>query len=784
MIRFLLISLICLLGTNIQAQSELGQWSEHLPFSNAVKLVKAGPLVFCGTQSGLFEYDSESYLITEWSKVNGLSGVNISTMAYSDDHKTLIIGYSDSNIDLLVNRNEVINIPDIKSKQMTGSKRINSITVHEDQAFLSCGFGIVVINLVKGEISTTYYIGDDGDQLEVFETEIFNHDSIFAATASGIKKAFLYDPKLENYRFWEKVVGLPHATDTYHHLAYTDGLLFAAHQSPTNTGDSIFIYDGHHWEPFPWYYKDIRDLKFAQGKLLTVSEFQVNLMDLEENRLWHLTSYGFDYLRIQDALLDDDGTLWMADQLYGLLKTTDRVEFDQIRPDGPWDRKAFDVAISDGDLWIAAGGYDGAWNNLWNFSGLSFNHNGSWKAFTPLTHESLDKVRDIVRIVPNPANSSQVYAATWGYGLLEFQDGELFEIHNDENTDGAITSIYPGKAYVRIGGMAFDSQNNLWVTNSGVPNPISVRKTDGSWKSFPYGVFLGDAFAGEMVITKSDGAYDEVKWVQLPKGNGLFAFYTGDDIDDTSDDRHKEVTVRALWPPNTVKVRNNIYSMAVDRNNELWLGTSGGAIVYHAPNQVFDTNSASFVAGQPGVDEGDEYYHALLETETVTAIAVDGANRKWFGTRNSGVFLTDDEGEHIIKSFNILNSPLLSNNILSIAIDQKNGEIYFGTEAGVVSYRSDAIEDLGNETQIYAFPNPVRPDYNGPITIRGIAEYSIVKITDINGNLVYQTESLGGQAVWNGKDLEGNEVHSGVYMVFSSTAQTERKSVAKILFVR
>ncbi len=777
--RSLLILISLILTVNVHSQSVIGQWNEHLPFGNAVKVVKAGQIVYCATQSGLFEYNTESYLINKWSKVNGLSGVSISTMEYSTEHRTLIIGYMDSNIDLIINRDEVINIPDIKHKQMTGSKLINSINIHNDQAYVSCGFGIVVLNLVKGEISTTYYIGKDGEQLEVFETVIFNYDSIFAATASGVRKAFVRHQNLENYRFWEDVAGLPYSMNSFSQIAANEGILYTVHRSPYDGQDSIFTYNGHHWSAFPWSYKDIYEMRFDQGNLLTTSEFQVNLMTPNGERIWHLKTYGFDYLRANDAIMDDAGTLWIADELYGLIKTTDRESFDRIRPDGPWDRKAFDLAVAGDQLWVASGGYDGAWNNLWNYSGVSATVDGIWKSFNHKTLPELEGIKDIIRVVANPANSNQVYAASWGSGLLEFQNGEFVTLHNNTNTEGALTSIIPDKPYVRIGGMAFDSQNNLWVSNSSVPSPVSVRKPDGSWKSFPYGVLLGEAFSGRIVITAGD-----VKWVQLPKGYGLLAFYNGNDLDDESDDKQEVVTVRAIWPQNNIKVINDIHSMAVDHENRLWLGTSNGVAYYYSPSRVFEDYPSAFYCNQPGVDEGDGLYHALLETETITAIAVDGADRKWFGTRNSGVFLTNSDGNKLIRSFNVLNSPLLSNNILSIAIDHKTGEVYFGTEAGIVSYRGDAIRATQSDDPIYAFPNPVRPDYQGVITIRGLAAKSIVKITDINGNLVFETESLGGQAIWHGKDLQGQRVHSGVYMVFSSTATASLKSVTKILFIR
>lgn len=778
MVRLLFVFFSLLVGFNGFSQSLIGQWSEHLPFGNAVKVLQVDQTIYCATQSGLFEYDTQSYLISKWSRVNGLSGVSVSTMEYSPEHQILVLAYTDSNIDLIVLGKEVINIPDVKQKQMTGSKKINSIAIHDDQAYVSCGFGIIVINLLKGEISATYYIGQEGEQLEVFETLVFTNDTIFAATAKGIRKAFVYNTSLENYRFWYDVPGLPYSEEPYTQLAATEDQLFVSHRSAHEGDDSLYVFQEGRWHSFPHGFKDIRELRIFQNQILITSESQINLLNTNGDRIWNLSYYGFDYIRAKDACVETNGCLWIADELYGLLKTTDRVTFDRIRPDGPWDRKAFNLAVADDQLWVASGGYDGAWNNIWSSSGVSAKINGTWSSFNHQTMEELSGVRDIIRVLANPANPSQVFAASWGSGLLEFQNGEFVQLHNETNTDGALTSIIPGKPYTRIGGMAFDQENNLWVTNSSVPAPISVRKTDGSWKSFPYGVFLGEAFTGQMVITRAG-----VKWVQLPKGYGLFAFYNGADLEDESDDKYEVVTVRALWPQNNIKIINDIHSMALDRENRLWIGTSNGVAYNAAPDYVFQ-NYPSFYFNQPGVDEGDNLYHALLETETVTAIAVDGADRKWFGTRNSGVFLTNPEGTKLIRSFNMLNSPLLSNNIFSIAIDSKTGEVYFGTDSGIVSYRGDAISSEEYDGPLYAFPNPVRPDYEGPITIRGLAANSIVKVTDINGNLVYETESLGGQAVWNGKDLNGEKVHSGVYLVFSSTALAEKKSVTKILFVR
>jgi hypothetical protein len=207
------------------------------------------------------------------------------------------------------------------------------------------------------------------------------------------------------------------------------------------------------------------------------------------------------------------------------------------------DHKTFDLVLAGDDLWIASAGNDASWNNIWNISGVSARIDGSWQSINPLHPPEMGPVRDIIRLAVDPRDPGHLYGATWGYGVVEFKDGQYVGIHDDTNTDGAITSVFPGSPYIRIGGLAFDSKNNLWVTNSSVPTPISVRKTDGTWQSFPYGQYLGDAFTGQMVITNGD-----LKWVQLPKGNGLFVFDNGKDLDDTSDDRAAKVSVRVAYP--------------------------------------------------------------------------------------------------------------------------------------------------------------------------------------------------------------------------------------------
>ena len=777
MLKRYIFLIMLVVGLQGQTQTRVGEWQDQLSFSQAISLVEARGIIYCATRSGLFSYDPASSAITKWSKINGLSDLEIACMEYSEDHSTLIIAYANSNIDLLRN-NTIINIPDIKQKSMTGGKKINSILVQGDDAILSCGFGIIRLNLLRDEVASTYYIGPGGSHINIYETIIFNYDSIFAATEKGIFKAWIDDPSLENYQSWVPVTGQPFPGEAFNHLAYNDGMLWASHLSPEGGLDSIFTYNGYNWAWFPRYYNDIRRMRWLSGQLVVVSSYQINLIAPNGKLNRHIERYGSELINPNDFLLDKNEKPWIADREFGLIYSSDYETFTKIRPPGPWDRKTFDMAIADGDLWIAGGAYDASWNNIWNISGVSARIGETWQAFNPLTEPRMGLIRDIVRLAVDPADPHHVFGASWGYGVVEFKDGAYVGLYNDTNTEGALTSVFPGSPYIRIGGLAYDSGKNLWVTNSSVPSPVSVMKKDGTWKSFSYGQFLGDAFTGQMVITPGD-----IKWIQLPKGNGLFAFDNGKSIDDESDDRTVRMPLRVSTPPkNTIKILNDIYSMAVDLDGRLWIGTSSGAVVYYAPSAVF--TSTDFYASQPSVNQGDSLYHPLLSTEIVTAIAVDGANRKWFGTRNSGVFLTNPDGTEMIQSFNITNSPLLSNEIISIVIDNQSGEVYFGTEGGVISYRGNAIREDLYKGPVYAFPNPVRPGYNGPITVKGVPAGSVIKITDLGGNLVYEGESQGGQATWDGNERSGKPVASGVYLVFAATPELSGKAVTKILIVR
>ncbi|MGC9344316.1 MAG: two-component regulator propeller domain-containing protein, partial [Bacteroidales bacterium] len=326
----------------------------------------------------------------------------------------------------------------------------------------------------------------------------------------------------------------------------------------------------------------------------------------------------------------------------------------------------------------------------------------------------------------------------------------------------------------RLGGLTFDRQKNLWITNSGVAEPLSVLTRDGEWISYRVPE-ITNLNLGDIIITQSGH-----KWFILRGGNGLYVYDDKGTLENDDDDEMKKVSV---VDRNNKVITNEIISIAEDRKGNIWLGTNEGVLVYYSPNRVF--SGENFYAQQIIVprNDGSGLGDPLLGTETVQCIEVDGANRKWLGTRNGGVFLVSEDGLEEVRAFNTDNSPLLSNNISDIAINDESGEVFFATNNGIISYVSDATEPDDAFSDVYVYPNPVREDYQGNVIISGLVENTYVKITDVNGNLVHESRSLGGQAVWDGKNLRNERVSTGIYLVFCSTEDGLQTHVTKLLFI-
>jgi hypothetical protein len=751
------------LTTGSFAQLRVGEWRDHLPYNIASRVERSPERIYCLTSGSLFYIDRSDNSLHTLSTVNGLSDISICALKYDASRDLLIIGYKDGKIDLL-SSSGITHISDIFDKNTLPNKEINNIFLENDKAFLACSFGIVVLNLARLEISDTYYIGENGGQTVI--NDICTDDTyIYAATELGLFRAEKNNPNLVNYSYWTKDNDIPLNTGNFISLCNYNGKIVALPAGDQETAGTVYYRENDTWHELSTglpegteYYKVRND----GTRMILVSTHWISVF-IETGQIIQQT----DSWTPRDAVLDEENNIWLADITTGFARHKPDGSKTNIIPNGPATKNAFRLASSADRVMVSSGGYDNSMTGIYNSGDISVFFNNKWSSWYS------DSVRDVITILPDPANPVKFYAATWGFGVSEFVNTTRTAYFDPSNS--SLQSIYPGQPYCRIHGLAFDKNHNLWVTNSGVPNPVSVRLNNGTWKSLPYSTLINAPNMGDILVTSNN-----IKWIFLPKGYGLFAFDEKGTFDNAEDDDY----LRFQPTDHTGKVISSlIYDMAEDQDGNIWLGTSSGPVVYYNPSAVFTdegiTANQIFIPRNDGSDLGD----FLLETESITAIAIDGANRKWFGTQNSGAYLMSPDGQKQIHHFTIENSPLFSNTINDITVNPTTGEVFFATPRGLVSYRDAAT--VGGETfgKVYVFPNPVRPDYTGDIIITGLAANVDVRITDIAGNLVYQTQALGGQAVWNGKNFDGRKVATGVYLVFCSNEDGTATYITKLLFI-
>jgi ligand-binding sensor domain-containing protein len=491
---------------------------------------------------------------------------------------------------------------------------------------------------------------------------------------------------------------------------------------------------------------------------LLISGSGVNIYDdnfVNQGLLY--THAGAFSIEAAEAHLDENGNYWIADKTMGLLKQKDNSDVKRIVPNGPNTSSAFALDVQEGLTWVTSGGY----GNYRSSAIFNYRENFEWKNVPSSITSPINgsAISDLVSVVINPENTNQVFVGSWNAGLLEFNNGTLSQVYNAQNS--VLDSVFFG--ITAVSGMAFDQNNNLWVTSSYSTNILAVKTPSNNWYNFSLpGLTSSNSEYKKVIVDKNSFV-----WIVDAKNLKLLTFDYNNTFDNKNDDR-------AISPTTTAEM----ITLAEDLDGKIWFGTSQGVMVMYNPSNVFSGEAIS-----PIYIQQDGQTQLLLETERVNAIAVDGANRKWFGTQNSGVFLMSEDGSEEILHFTMDNSPIFSNNIYDIKINNKTGEVFIATEKGLISYKGTATEAQDDFTNVFVYPNPVREDYNGVIAIRGLVKDTDVRITDISGNLVSQTKSLGGQAIWDGKDLNGNRVQTGVYMVFNASPDGELSMAAKILFI-
>lgn len=744
-----------------------GSWKSHMAYHNTKAVAEAENNVFAVANGSLYSYDKEDESYRTYIKKDGeLSDNEIDTIAYNAHIKTLLIVYSNGNIDLL-NADGFYNIPFLKQANLA-DKTINHIYFHDQYAYLSAEFGIMVINLENREITDTYRLGHS-----IYSTCIYK-EHIYAATSKGVLYSAINKNLLD-----------PNNWDTFS-IRFTDGnrgkvkTIVVFQDVLTLLVNEVGIYTQQEELLFQPFYTnaEIKNLSVQNNKLIsfTKNQAQVWFSPTEYHILNTSTLYGISTLKGENNYWVASGT----EMLRGIRKKGNSTDYEWyvsgIRIDSPsYDYAAF-MTFQHDKLWVGGGG---RWTHPFYRPGIimTYDPNGDidsqWHTIdqAKVNNQSPSSYNDVTSIAVDPQDETHFFASTWGGGVYEFQDNAFVTLYHPGNS--TLQSIN-NKPYtnIRVDGLCYDKEGSLWMTNSEVSQGIKRMTAEGKWESFgSFTQLNGQYLVDKILITSSNQ-----KWVNILRGGnaGILVF-------DESTDTH--AYYKTFSTLSGVISASAYYCMAEDLTGQIWIGTNLGPIICPNPRNALN-DPDNMYANQ--IIREDEYGNLSLfmDGETVQAIAVDGGNQKWLGTQNSGLLLVSADGLETIEHFTTDNSPLPSNNVESIAINPKTGEVFIGTDKGIVSYMGSATAGEESYSNVYAYPNPVRPDYQGDVTITGLMSDSNVKITDINGHLIVQGKSLGGQFIWDCRNRNGDRVPTGIYLVLASEPHKGEGVVSKIMVIK
>lgn len=769
--------LICITISTITSQKSVGEWNTYLAYYTTTKIAEGNNHVYAVADGSLYSYNKEDNSITHYSKQTGLSDNGINHISFNPDVNTLLITYSNGNIDLLGDKG-IYNLSYLLDNSGVTNKTINNIYLYKEFAYLSTDFGVIALNMDKKEIKDTYKLNRKVNSVAI------NKNHIYAATSEGMIYGSL-ESNLLDYNEWKpyQLSSLEFDNDSISQICFfQDNLCLFANQK-YNKGIYYQQADGTVRSLLK--NNNLKYMVFQNNKLIpyTSSELYIYSALSDSNR--DIINAG-----IVESItsLKDPNTFWIAsgkNGMKGIKKSNNKYEviLENTNNETEYPKRNFNyfMTTNNNKLYIAGGG---RWTERWNRSGtLMIYDNDKWFNLNESAVNSLAKrnCRDYTGIAIDPKDDTHYYVSVYGEGILEFKNNEFATLFN--HTNSTLSTIFPNQSnqyeYIRIGGVTFDKKGNLWITNCGVPDVLKVLKSDGTWSSLN---FSADKFTNVPMVDKITITSDNRKWINVPYSDkfGIFVFDDKGTIDDTGDDESCFYTI--FNDINGTIDVSGYFCITEDKSGQVWIGTNRGPIVCYNARKNIDEISCSRII-RPADEINDTPYN-FLDGEQINAIAVDGGNRKWIATQNSGLFLVSEDGMETINNFTTTNSPLPSNQINSLTINQLTGEVFIGTENGLVSYMGDATEGKEDYSNVYAYPNPVRPEHNDQVTIVGLMNDSNVKITDLKGNIIYQGKSAGGTFTWDCRSRKGGRVATGVYLVLSATPEAKESVVTKIMVVK
>tara|TARA_R110002049_G_scaffold90686_2_gene227105 strand:+ start:24305 stop:26650 length:2346 start_codon:yes stop_codon:yes gene_type:complete len=756
-------------------------WKGHFSYNKIKDVVKGNSKIYAASDNAVFSYDSQTNDIKELTTINGLSGENISTIYYSEVFELLMIGYENGLIEIVFDNDEnVLTIVDIIDKATIPStnKRINHFNEFGNVVYVATNYGISVYDLERLEFGDTYLIGNSGSQIKVSQTAIYN-DYIYASCldGNGIRKALASSQNLIDYQNWQTVV-----SGSFSAIQSVENNLFTL-----RTDRNIYSLVNDVLNPLFRYSTIPLDVTSDDTNLIVTTASNVFIYDSNFNLTAQIDTNP-EFATTYTSAMVDAKNAYVGTANFGILKTPllNPTVFEEVHPDGPLLNIPFSITAGINDLWVTFGEHD-LFLNPYPLNSRGFSHlkENSW---TNTPYKDVFDAKCLKTISINPFNNNQVFISSYFSGMLEVNDEIPTVLYNQTNSglESLILATNPNYIDIRVGPTVFDSNGVLWSLTDRVDKPLKTyNPANNQWQSYSLEEIYPDAFDNTGFYSMVIGN-DQTKWIGSYK-YGVIAFNQNGGAKSI-----KNLATEADGMPTEL-----VTTLALDKRNQLWIGTFKGLrVLYNTSNFFTDENARAeeIIILEDGIAK------ELLYEQFVSDIEVDGSNNKWIGTIGTGLFYLSSDGQKTIYHFTTENSPLPSNDIADVSIDNTNGIIYIATSKGLVSFQSGGSSTTEDLQSVYAYPNPVRPNFNiveDKVKIKDISENVNIKITDIEGNLVaeaqsktnlryrgYNLEIDGGTAYWNGKNMANHVVASGVYLVMLSDLDTFETKVLKLMVVR
>lgn len=766
---------LSLLFINVVSYSQdfTDQWTGYFSYLDIKGLSSGNNRIYAAAQNAVFEYDITSQNTLTTDAVNGLEGSDISALYYSEDYALTIIGYENGLLQIVMDNNgQVFTIVDILNKQTIAPdvKRINHFYEFEDRVFISTEFGIAEYNLENLEFGDSFFIGNNGEQIEISQTTVVNN-TIYASTiGGGIRFASVNDPNLVDFEVWSSFgtpnwLGIINFNNNLYGIQFQNRLV----EIENNTINTITQFNN-----------TVKQLEVFENYIVIVTSNSVHIFNQDLNEIGFVDSL-FDgetnlNTNFTKAIILED-VLYIGDAEQGLLKMEDFNSgfFEPISPNGPILNSVFSLTSYEDELWVVYGEYTEFLNPFpLNSRGVSHFTGESW---SNLSFEDIGEARVITDATVDINNPERVYLSSFFDGLVILESEELVEVLNSSNSAIENTTTSNGQEIEgdnRIGASVFNSFGDLYFSNAITENPIKRLTANGQVQIAD----ISESLIEPLETSSAKIAADNSGNVYLATFNsGIFGFQPSSGRSGKIASDIDGVDFPDVFNPNPA-----ITALEFDDSNRLWIGTSEGLRVSFNPQAIFTENAQLNVS--PIIFLEDGVAQELLFEQFITDIKADGAGNMWISTADSGVFQVNSTGQEILNIFNQDNSPLPSNAVISIDINGNTGEVFFGTARGLVSYQSRITDGVDNLENVRVFPNPVKPGFSGLVTVDGLTDGANVKITDVTGNLVHEEFASGGSIQWDTRAFGKHKVASGVYMVLITSEDQLETQVAKIMVIR